>query len=95
LGIKQRTGQMDADEAAAAWRRFQRLCTGDLHLLGVDDPVFHRAASLLLDPSSGLRAGDAVQLAAALAVGATQMATLDGVLARNAEARGLDLVVWS
>ena len=45
---------------------------------------FHRAAVLTLDASSGLRAGDAHHLAAALDSGAKSLATLDAVLAKKA-----------
>jgi len=46
---------------------------------------FHRAAELVFDAASTLRAGDALHLACAEAVGAKHMATLDNVLARNAQ----------
>ena len=35
LGIKQRTGQMTADQAHAAWVQFERICANDLELLTV------------------------------------------------------------
>lgn len=94
LGIKRRTGQMDEEQAREAWRQFERLCAGDLRLLPLEPPAFHRAAALTLDAASGLRAGDALHLAAALEVGAKRLATLDEVQARNAVARNLDLVAW-
>ena len=84
LGIKQRTGAIDALQAAAAWARFERWVAADLRLLPVAPADFHRAAELLLDAASALRAGDALHLACAEAAGAKQMATLDEVLARNA-----------
>ncbi|GAA4338730.1 type II toxin-antitoxin system VapC family toxin [Pigmentiphaga soli] len=84
LGIKQRTAQITAEQGLAAWRMFERLCAGDLHLLPVEPATFHRAAVLTLDPASGLRAGDALHLAVALDAKARGMATLDEVLARNA-----------
>ncbi len=85
LGIKQRTSQITAEQGAAAWKAFERLCAGDLQLLPVDPATFHRAALLTLDATSGLRAGDALHLAAALEIKAKNMATLDDVLARNAK----------
>lgn len=85
LGIKQRTGQMTGEQGATAWQAFERLCAGDLQLLPAEPSTFHRAAVLTLDASMGLRAGDALHLAAALDAKAKTMATLDGVLARNAE----------
>jgi predicted nucleic acid-binding protein len=85
LGIKQRTNQITAEQGATAWQAFERLCAGDLQLLPVDPPTFHRAAVLTLDAATGLRAGDALHLAAALDAKARDMATLDEVLARNAK----------
>ena len=61
---------------AAAW------C---VRLLPVEPANFHRAAELVLDPASALRAGDALHLACAEAAGAKHMATLDDVLSRNAQ----------
>lgn len=57
----------------------------DLRLIPVEPVNFHRAAELVLDPASALRAGDALHLACAEAAGAKRMATLDGTLGRNAE----------
>ncbi len=85
LGIKQRTKQLSAEQGASAWQAFERLCAGDLQLLPVEPATFHRAAVLTLDASTGLRAGDALHLAAALDAKAKTMATLDDVLARNAK----------
>lgn len=84
LGIKQRTGAIDTQQAKGAWTRFERMVAADLRLLPVEPVNFHRAAELVLDASSALRAGDALHLACAEAAGAKQMATLDDVLVRNA-----------
>jgi uncharacterized protein len=84
LGIKQRTSQITAEQGGIAWQAFERLCASDLQLVPVDPPTFHRAAVLTLDATTGLRAGDALHLAAALDAKAKSMATLDDVLARNA-----------
>ena len=84
LGIKQRTGAIDAQQAQGAWVRFERMVAADLRLLPVSPANFHRAAELVLDASSALRAGDALHLACAEAAGAKWMATLDDVLSRNA-----------
>lgn len=85
LGIKQRTGQLDAAQAKQAWERFERLVFNDLKLLPVDPADFHRAAVMTLDAGSSLRAGDALHLACAEHAQAKGMATLDTVLARNAQ----------
>ena len=84
LGIKQRTGAVNAQQAGAAWASFGRMVASDLRLLAVMPAHFHRAAELVLDASSGLRAGDALHLACAEAAGVKQIATLDEVLSRNA-----------
>ena len=85
LGIKQRTGQIGEVDAQAAWRQFERMCAGDLYLLPVEPAIFHRAAILSLDVVSGLRAGDALHLAAALEAKAKGIATLDEAMAKNAK----------
>jgi predicted nucleic acid-binding protein len=84
LGIKQRTGAIDDQQAQGAWTRFERMVAADLRLLPVEPAHFHRAAELVFDAASALRAGDALHLACAEAVGAKHMATLDDVLRRNA-----------
>jgi uncharacterized protein len=85
LGIKQRTGAIDAQQAQGAWTRFERMAAADLRLLPVAPADFLRAAELVLDATRALRAGDALHLACAEAAGATHMATLDDVLSRNAQ----------
>jgi uncharacterized protein len=94
LGIKQRTAQITGDQAAAAWQAFERLCASDLQLLPVDPATFHRAAVLTLDATTGLRAGDALHLAAALEAKAKSMATLDDVLSRNAKKMKIKLLTF-
>jgi len=84
LGLKQRTAQLDAAQAQAAWERFERLVANDLRLLPVEATDFHRAAMLTLDAASGIRAGDALHLACAERAGAKALVTLDGVMAKNA-----------
>lgn len=85
LGLKQRTAQLDADQAQQGWERFQRLVANDLRILPVEPMDFHRAALLTLDAASGMRAGDALHLACAERAGAKGIATLDAVMARNAQ----------
>lgn len=92
LGIKQRTEQITAGQGEAAWQQFERMCANDLHLVSVEPNTFHRAATLTLDANTGLRAGDALHLAVALAANAKSMATLDEVMARNAKRLKLKLV---
>ncbi len=92
LGIKQRTGAIDTPQAKGAWERFERMVAADLRLLPVAPANFHRAAQLVLDAASGLRAGDALHLACAEAAGAKRMATLDEVLSRNAQRLKMKMV---
>lgn len=94
LGIKQRTGQITTDEAQVAWQSFQRLCTNDLTLLSPDANMFHKAAFLILDAATGLRAGDALHLTSALQANVKRMATLDDVFARNAKQHKIAVVVF-
>ena len=84
LGLKQRTAQLDADQARDAWTWFERLVANDVRPLSVERVDFHRAAMLTLDASSGIRAADALHLACAERVGARSLVTLDTVMAKNA-----------
>ena len=94
LGIKQRTCQLDALQAQAAWQRFLQLAANDLVLLPVAAQGFHRAAELALDAASELHAGDALHLGSAELAGAKTMATLDAVLARSARRLKMKLVAF-
>lgn len=95
LGIKQRTGQLDAAQAREAWERFVRLVANDLKLLPVEPADFHRAAVMTLDAGSALRAGDALHLACAQHADAKSVATLDAVMARNAQRLKIKPVVFA
>ena len=85
MGLKQRTGQLNEEQAQAAWMQFERVCANDLHLLPVASMTFHKAAVLSMKSAAGLRAGDALHLACAMEVKAKGMVTLDVVLAKNAQ----------
>ncbi|SAK81384.1 type II toxin-antitoxin system VapC family toxin [Caballeronia ptereochthonis] len=85
LGIKRRTGQLTEAQSAFAWQSFEQLCASDLQLTPIEPPVFHRAALLALDASTGLCAGDALHLATALDCKAKTIATLDAILADNSK----------
>ena len=95
LGIKQRTGQTNGDQARSAWERFGRLVANDLKLLPLVPADFHRAATLTLDAASSLRAGDALHLACALQAGAKRIATLDDVLLRNVQRLKIKAVIFA
>jgi predicted nucleic acid-binding protein len=92
LGLKQRTSQIDAEQAQTAWARFERLVAGDVRLLPVAAVDFHRAAMLTRDAARAIRAGDALHLACAERHGAKYLATRDAVMAKNARWAGLDPV---
>jgi predicted nucleic acid-binding protein len=83
LGLKQRTQQLSADQANAAWVKFERVCANDLQLLPLEAATFHKAATLTMDPATGLRAGDALHLACAMSAAVLGLVTLDGVFAKN------------
>ena len=85
IGIKLRTGAIDAQQAQNAWMRFERMAASDLRLLPVEPAHFRRAAELVLDAASALRAGDALHLACAEAAEVRYLATLDDVQNRNAQ----------
>lgn len=85
MGIKQRTGQLTQAQVQNTWLQFERVCANDLQLLPIETMTFHKAAVLAMDGANGLRAGDALHLACALAVKAQGIVTLDIVLAKNAK----------
>lgn len=85
MGLKQRTGQLTESQAQTAWLQFERICANDLQLLPLQTMTFYSAALLSMDPSTGLRAGDALHLACAVANKAQGMVTLDVVLSKNAK----------
>lgn len=94
LGLKQRRNDINAEQAAIAWQGFERLCAHDMQLLPIDPPTFHHAATLTFDAKAGLRAGDALHLAAAVEGRAASIATLDVILAQNAKRVGIDAVTF-
>ena len=42
LGLKKRANQLTADQANAAWMKFERVCANDLQLLPVEASTFHK-----------------------------------------------------
>lgn len=91
LSIKVRRGAINAKQARSAWKDFDSFCLTGLRLVPVGRNAFRVAAEMIREPASGLRAGDALHLAVALDIGASGLATADGVLADNAKAKGLDV----
>jgi predicted nucleic acid-binding protein len=84
MGLKQRTGQMNAAQARAARIQFERVCANDLKLLPISTTTFYKAALLTMHSSTGLRAGDALHLACAIDAKAQALVTLDIVLSKSA-----------
>lgn len=85
LGWKQRSQQLNAEQARAVLERFQRLIGSDLRLLPVDALDHHRAAQMAQDPANQLDAATALHLACAERAGAKGVATLNEALARQAQ----------
>ncbi len=88
LAIKLRTGQINADQRAAALAMFNTLVSESLTVLPVTGAHFRTAARFVDHHTLGLRAGDAVHLAVALTHGAT-VHTLDQRLAEAGPALGV------
>lgn len=84
LAIKERIGRLSAADARLAWREFEAFCAAGLRLLPVSREAYREAAALARHAGHGLRAGDALHLATALAAGAQGLATLDANQAENA-----------
>ena len=61
------------------------LTESGLRILPISRAAFQKAAELAMQHKHGLRAGDALHLAVALEIGAKSIATLDSVMAANAE----------
>lgn len=76
MAIKLRTGRINLEQRAAALATFNTLVTESFTVLPVTGAHFRAAARLVDQHTLGLRAGDALHLAAALEHGA-EMHTLD------------------
>ena len=92
LALKQRTSQITSGEGNAAWKVFGQFCEGHLRLLPLDRDVFSQAAQLVRNSKNGLRAGDALHLAAALRVKDVAFFTLDVRLEESAGQRKLPVI---
>ena len=92
LSIKLRAGQLTKTHARRVRKEFDLLAAGGLRLAPVSRAAFSQAAEMLKQHQHGLRAGDSLHLAVALELGVSQMATLDGTLAKNARRKGLGLI---
>jgi hypothetical protein len=92
LSIKRRLGQLTNAQHKATQQEFNYFIQSGVRLAPVTREMFEFAAELVSQPGTTLRAGDALHLAAALAIGAKAMATLDSNLAKNSKKLGLQLV---
>jgi predicted nucleic acid-binding protein len=81
MAIKLRTGQITLEQRAAALAMFSRLLAESFTVLPVTGGHFRAAAKFVDQHALGLRAGDALHLAAASEQGAT-VHTLDQRLAK-------------
>jgi predicted nucleic acid-binding protein len=71
LSIKQRTRSLTGRDRDQAAKAFEILVATSLMVLPVNRSEFVSAAAYLADPTTGLRAGDALHLAVLSAAGAT------------------------
>lgn len=76
LSLKRRTGQIPADDYAAALYEFRLFLLRSFEMLPVKKQHFEAAARYCEDCDLGLRSGDALHLAIAIDVGA-EIVTLD------------------
>lgn len=88
LSIKVRTGQIAVEDRAAILSGYIRITRNSLRVYPVSADDFRVAALHLADHELGLRAGDALHIAVALAHGAT-LCTLDRRMAAAAMALGV------
>ncbi|MDO8902272.1 MAG: type II toxin-antitoxin system VapC family toxin [Phenylobacterium sp.] len=88
LSIKLRTGQIDLDQRAASLALFRGLVAESFILVPVASTQFQAAARFVDQHQLGLRAGDALHLAAASNAGAV-VQTLDIRLAQAGPALGV------
>jgi len=88
MAIKLRTGQIDAEQRAAALAMFNRMVAESFTVLAVTGSHFRTAAKFVDQHALGLRAGDSLHLALAADHGAI-MQTLDQLLAKAGPALGV------
>lgn len=83
LSMKQRSGQLDAAQAAEAMTLFSATIEHACRRVSIEEADFALAARLVADPAGGLRAGDALHLAMAARQGLA-LVTFDTLLAKAA-----------
>lgn len=92
LSLKARRLDITPEQATQLWHRFCRLLSLHVKVVEMASADYDEAARRCNVVASGIRAGDALHLAVAMRVGANRMATLDKVLAKNAQASNMTLV---
>ena len=92
ISIKLRTGSITEANAKRVHKEFELLVDGGLRIVPVSRDAFRYAAKMVQRHEHGLRSGDSLHLAVALELGASHMATLDGILAANAKRNGMKLI---
>jgi predicted nucleic acid-binding protein len=88
MSLKLRSKQMSRMAYVAAHSEFEQWVKRQLTVLPIETDHFHHATAFCNDWTSGLRAPDALQLAASFMVGGT-LVTLDETLHRAANMIGL------
>jgi predicted nucleic acid-binding protein len=89
LAIKRRRGELDEGGQMGASADIDAFAIRFTPLVTAQESDYQRAREFCRQAASGLRAGDALHLAAALRLEATHFATLDQVLASNAARHGM------
>ncbi len=92
LSLKRRRGDLSAEQFAQAHRAFAEICVAGPVWLDVLAEDFLAAAGLCVDPTTHLRAGDALHLAVALRGKCDSFLSFDTVLNENAQRFGLRVI---
>jgi uncharacterized protein len=92
LSIKFRRGELQSSDLPELRRSFADIYAAGSTWAALESLDFSQAATLCSEPNSGLRGGDALQLATALRLKCSHFFSLDHVLNKNAVAHGLTLI---
>lgn len=92
LGVKQRRGELDGAQSSLVWQAFCEACDGRFTIEPVNTDDLAQASDYCLQAATGLRAGDALHLAAAQRMGCGALLSLDETLNRNARASGMTVM---
>lgn len=87
ISLKLRTGQLQAEQAAAILQTFQTLIHGGIKLLPINREMYTHSGALIRSYPN-LRAGDALHLSVASSAGISEFVTLDNNQAKTAQAIG-------